>query len=78
VDCITALAPGQALCQILEEEIMDKDRVVGSAKEIKGAIKEFVGKTIGDVKLVSEGKTDKIEGKAQNAIGGLTDALKGK
>jgi len=57
---------------------MDKNRVVGSAKQIKGAVKEVVGKTVGDAKLESEGKADKIAGKAQNAIGGLTDALKGK
>ena len=57
---------------------MDKDRVVGSAKQIKGAVKEVVGKIAGDTKLESEGKADKIEGKVQNAIGGLKDALKGK
>jgi uncharacterized protein YjbJ (UPF0337 family) len=57
---------------------MDKNRVLGSAKQIKGAVKEVVGKTVGDAKLESDGKADKIEGKAQNAIGGLTDALKGK
>ncbi len=57
---------------------MDKDRVVGSAKQIKGAVKEVVGKIAGDTKLELEGKTDKIEGKVQNAIGGLKDALKGK
>jgi uncharacterized protein YjbJ (UPF0337 family) len=62
----------------LEEEIMDKDRVVGSAKEIKGAIKQVVGKAVGDAKLESDGKSDKIEGKVQNAIGGLKDKLKGK
>ena len=57
---------------------MDMDRVVGSAKQIKGAVKEVVGKAVGDTKLESEGKADKIEGKVQNAIGGLKDALKGK
>jgi uncharacterized protein YjbJ (UPF0337 family) len=62
----------------LEEDIMDKDRVVGSAKQIKGAVKEVVGKAVGDTKLKSEGKADKIEGKVQNAIGGLKDALKGE
>jgi uncharacterized protein YjbJ (UPF0337 family) len=62
----------------LEEDIMDKDRVVGSAKQIKGAVKEVVGKAVGDTKLESEGKADKIEGKVQNAIGGLKDALKGE
>jgi uncharacterized protein YjbJ (UPF0337 family) len=62
----------------LEEEIMDKDRVVGSAKQVKGAVKQVIGKAVGDTKLESEGKTDKIEGKVQNAIGGLKDTLKGK
>jgi len=57
---------------------MDKDRVVGSAKQIKGEVKEVVGKAVGDAKLESEGKADKIAGKVQNAIGGLKDALKGK
>jgi len=62
----------------LEEEITDKDRVVGSAKQIEGAVKQVVGKAVGDAKLESEGNADKIEGKVQNAIGGLKDTLKGK
>jgi uncharacterized protein YjbJ (UPF0337 family) len=41
---------------------LDKDRVVGSVKQIKGAVKEVVGKAVGDTKLASEGKADKIEG----------------
>ena len=61
---------------------MDKDRVAGSAKQVKGEVKQVVGKAVGDAKLESEGKADKIEGKVQNAIGGLKDtvkdALKGK
>ena len=55
---------------------MDKDRVVGAAKQAKGAIKETVGKAVGDAKLVAEGKSDKVEGKIQNAVGGLKDALR--
>jgi uncharacterized protein YjbJ (UPF0337 family) len=31
---------------------------------------------VGDAKLQSDGKTDELEGKVQNAIGGLKDALK--
>ena len=62
----------------LEVEITDKDRVVGSAKQIKGAVKQVVGKAVGDAKLESEGKADKIEGKVQNVIGGLKNTLKGK
>ena len=63
---------------VLEEEIMDKNRVVGSAKQVKGAVKQVVGKAVGDSKLKSEGKADKIEGKVQNTIGGIEDALKRK
>jgi uncharacterized protein YjbJ (UPF0337 family) len=48
---------------------MDKDRVVGSAKQVKGAVKQAVGKAVGDAKLESEGQADKVEGKVQNAIG---------
>jgi len=47
---------------------MDKDRIVGSGKQIKGAVKQVVGKAVGDVKLESEGKADKIEGKVQNTL----------
>jgi uncharacterized protein YjbJ (UPF0337 family) len=57
---------------------VDKDRVIGSAKVIKGKVKEAVGKAVGDVKLESEGKSDKIEGKVQNAVGGIKDALRGE
>ena len=48
---------------------MDKDRIVGSAKEIKGSVKEAIGKAVGDAKLQSDGKADKVEGKVQNALG---------
>jgi uncharacterized protein YjbJ (UPF0337 family) len=56
---------------------MDKDRVVGSAKVIKGKVKEAAGKAIGDVKLETDGKADKIEGGIQNAVGSLKDTLRG-
>ena len=57
---------------------MDKDRIAGLAKEVKGVVKETLGKAVGDAKLEAEGKADKIEGKVQNAVGGLKDALKEK
>jgi uncharacterized protein YjbJ (UPF0337 family) len=58
-----------------EDAVVNKDRIAGSAKEIKGSIKETIGKAVGDSKLESEGKADKIVGKVQNAVGGLKDAL---
>ncbi len=57
---------------------MDKDRIIGSAKVVKGKVKKAVGKAVGDAKLESEGKADKIEGEVQNAVGGLKDTLRGK
>jgi uncharacterized protein YjbJ (UPF0337 family) len=57
---------------------LDKDRIKGSAKQAKGAIKEAVGKLTGDAKLQGEGKADMTEGKIQNTIGGIKDALRGK
>ena len=38
---------------------MDKDRIVGSAKEIKGKVKQAAGKAVGDGKLEAEGKSDR-------------------
>jgi uncharacterized protein YjbJ (UPF0337 family) len=55
---------------------MNKDRVEGVAKQAKGAVKEAVGKAIGDAKLATDGRSDKVEGKIQNAFGGAKDALK--
>jgi uncharacterized protein YjbJ (UPF0337 family) len=55
---------------------MDKDRIEGSAKQAKGAVKEAWGKATGDAKTQAEGKADKAEGKVQNAIGGVKDAAR--
>jgi hypothetical protein len=52
---------------------------LGSFRAYRGMsarnIVEF-GKAVGDAKLQSDGKADKVEGKVQNALGGLKDALK--
>jgi len=57
---------------------MDKDRIAGSAKQAKGAVKEAAGKLTGDSKLQADGKADKVAGKVQNAVGGFKDAVRGK
>jgi uncharacterized protein YjbJ (UPF0337 family) len=59
-----------------EKAAMDKDRVVGSAKQAAGTAKVVVGKVIGDAKLQSDGKAEKAEGKVQNAVGGVKDAVR--
>lgn len=55
---------------------MDKDRIEGAAHQVKGKVKEGVGKALGDKKLESEGKVEKTAGKVQNAVGGLKDAAR--
>jgi uncharacterized protein YjbJ (UPF0337 family) len=59
---------------------MHKDEVKGGAKQVRGAIKDAVGKVTGDAKLQAVGKADKVEGKVQEGIGkvkeGIRDALK--
>ena len=55
---------------------MDKDRIKGSAHEVKGAVKEAVGKVIGDKKIQAEGAGEKAAGKVQNSVGGAKDAVR--
>ena len=55
---------------------MDKNRIVGAAHEIKGAVKETVGKVTGDGKTQAEGATEKAAGKVQNAVGGAKDTVR--
>ena len=42
---------------------MDKDRIAGVAHQIKGKVKETVGKVTGDAKTQSEGAAEKAAGK---------------
>lgn len=57
---------------------MDKDRIKGSFKQFSGGIKGTAGKLVGDKKVESEGKAEKIEGEAQNAVGGIKDTVRDK
>jgi uncharacterized protein YjbJ (UPF0337 family) len=54
----------------------DHDRVEGAAKNVGGNIKEAAGKVTGDEKLKAEGRADQVEGKVQNAVGGMKDTVR--
>jgi len=54
---------------------MDSDRLVGSARQAKGTVKQAIGKVTGDAKLQPEGQADKAEGPVQNAVGGIKDSV---
>jgi uncharacterized protein YjbJ (UPF0337 family) len=55
---------------------MDKDRIKGMGDQAKGSLKDAAGKITGDSKLQAEGKMDKAQGKAENAVGGVKDSLR--
>lgn len=55
---------------------MDKDRIFGSAKVVKGKLKVAVGKSIGNGKLEAQGQVDKVEGKIQDAVGAMRDRIR--
>ena len=55
---------------------MDKDRIEGSASQVKGKVKQAAGTITGDAKLKAEGAADVATGKLQNAVGGAKDALR--
>lgn len=54
----------------------DHDRIEGAAKNLGGNIKEAAGKLTGDEKLKADGRADQVEGKVQNAVGGLKDTIR--
>jgi uncharacterized protein YjbJ (UPF0337 family) len=53
---------------------MDKDRVEGKLKDVKGRIKRQAGEWTGDQQTQAEGALEQAEGKTQNAIGQAKDA----
>jgi len=55
---------------------MHKDEAKGAAKDIKGSIKEGVGKATGNDRLVAEGAADRVAGKVQKGVGSLKDAAR--
>ena len=55
---------------------MDKDRIEGAAKQVKGSVKEAIGKVTGDPKTQAEGAADKAAGKTQSAVGGVKDTAR--
>ena len=54
----------------------DHDRDEGAAKNMGGKVKVATGDVTGDEKLKAEGKADQVEGKVQNAVGGMKDTLR--
>lgn len=46
-----------------------KDKLEGASHELKGAVKETIGKMIGNPDLQEEGTAEKLGGKVQKKVG---------
>ncbi len=55
---------------------MNKDRIKGAAREMRGKIKEATGKATGNTKLEAKGFAQKVAGKARNTTGKAEDAAR--
>lgn len=52
-----------------------KDHVKGQMHQVKGKIKEAVGKTVGNPDLKTEGKKEHLEGKILEKIGDIKKVI---
>ncbi len=55
---------------------MDKDRIQGADKQVKGAVKQAIGKVTGNKQIEVEGVAEKTVGKFQVKIGKAKDAVR--
>jgi uncharacterized protein YjbJ (UPF0337 family) len=56
---------------------MDRNRVKGAAKQVKGTVKEAVGKVTGNRMTQVEGAAERMAGKVQSKVGEAVDAVRG-
>ncbi|MCE4340654.1 CsbD family protein [Xanthomonas hortorum] len=52
---------------------MDKNRIEGTAKQVKGSVKEAIGRVTGDKSTELEGAAEKNIGKVQSKAGEVAD-----
>jgi uncharacterized protein YjbJ (UPF0337 family) len=55
---------------------MEKEHLTGKADELKGKVKQGVGKATDDPGLQGEGVVDEAKGKVKQAYGDIKDAVK--
>ena len=51
--------------------------MAGSGKELKGSVKEGVGKLVGNEKLEAKGHAEKVKGRTRRRAGALPKEVKG-
>ncbi|PPU35765.1 CsbD family protein [Xanthomonas sp. CFBP 7912] len=55
---------------------MDKNRIEGTAKQVKGSVKEAIGRVTGDKSTELEGAAEKNVGKVQAKAGEAADKVR--
>ena len=55
---------------------MDKDLLRGAGKQVKGSVKEAIGKVTGNRRTEMEGTAEKAAGKVQGEVGKAKDAAR--
>ena len=64
------------IANITKERTMNKDHVEGTAKDVGGKIQEKVGELTGSEKQQAKGLKNQAEGKIQNGVGHVKDAVR--
>jgi uncharacterized protein YjbJ (UPF0337 family) len=59
-----------------KELVMDKDRIVGAAKDVAGNVEKNIGNLAGDTRTQASGATRQAEGVIQNAFGQAKDVVR--
>ena len=55
---------------------MDEDRIEGSAKQMKGKVKEAAGHAVGNDRLRAKGEVEQVAGKTQAEYGDAKERVK--
>jgi uncharacterized protein YjbJ (UPF0337 family)/low affinity Fe/Cu permease len=66
----------QIVTVMQHEKMMDKDRIEGTGKQVKGSAKETVGKVAGDKETEARGAVEKTAGKVQSKVGKAKDVVR--
>lgn len=77
------LAHAQRLASFVQfnhfkETVMDRNRVEGAAKQVKGSVRETIGKVTGNRTTQARGATEKLTGKVQSKVGKFADAVRAR
>ena len=56
---------------------MDNNRLEGIGHQVKGVLKEGLGKIIGDAKLTADGAAERVAGEAQSVAGSGVESVTG-